>query len=67
VGFRVLIDGGGPGPGPHGLDVDEDGNGTVSDSRLYQLVRQPRKTSQTGPSRSRFLDSGVQAYVFTFG
>ena len=39
--FRVRIDGQPPGPA-HGLDVGEDGNGTVSDQRLYQLVRQPR-------------------------
>ena len=65
VPFRVRIDGVPPGPA-HGLDVGEDGGGTVSDQRLYQLVRQP------GPIVDRhfeieFLDSGLQAFVFTFG
>ena len=65
VRFRVLIDGAPPGPA-HGLDVDEEGNGTIADARLYQLIR------QGGPIADRtfeitFLDDGVQAYVFTFG
>jgi hypothetical protein len=65
VRFRVLVDGAPPGAAA-GLDVDEDGNGTVAEARLYQLVRQP------GPIADRtfeitFLDAGVQAYVFTFG
>jgi thiol-disulfide isomerase/thioredoxin len=62
VRFRVLVDGQ---PAP-GLDVDADGNGTVREQRLYQLVR------QRGPVRDRtvevtFLDAGVEAFVFTFG
>ena len=65
VPFRVRIDGHPPGSA-HGLDVDGDGNGTVSDQRLYQLVR------QSGPIADRrfdieFLDAGVEAFVFTFG
>ena len=40
VRFRVLIDGQPPGAA-HGLDVDEQGNGTVTEQRLYQLIRQP--------------------------
>ena len=61
----MLIDGGPP-KAARGLDVDERGNGTVAEARLYQLVR------QAGPIRDRtfeitFLDSGAQAYVFTFG
>jgi thiol-disulfide isomerase/thioredoxin len=65
VRFRVLLDGQPPGAG-HGVDVDDQGNGTVTDPRLYQLVRQP------GPIGERtfevtFLDPGVQAYAFTFG
>jgi hypothetical protein len=63
--FRVLLDGQPPGTG-HGADVDDQGNGTVTEPRLYQLVRQP------GPVTERtfeitFLDPGVQAYAFTFG
>jgi thiol-disulfide isomerase/thioredoxin len=65
VRFRVLLDGQPPGAA-HGADVDDQGNGTVADPRLYQLVRQP------GPVTDRtfeitFLDPGVQAYAFTFG
>jgi thiol-disulfide isomerase/thioredoxin len=65
VPFRVLVDGDPPGTA-HGLDVDEDGRGTVSQQRLYQLIR------QQGPIGDRtfeitFLDPGVEAYVFTFG
>ena len=65
VRFRVLVDGGAPGPA-HGLDVDEDGNGTVDEARLYQLVRQPGNVSDR-TFEITFLDSGAQAYVFTFG
>jgi thiol-disulfide isomerase/thioredoxin len=65
VPFRVLVDGRPPGD-THGLDVDEDGNGTVTQQRLYQLVREP------GPIADRtfeiaFEAPGVEAYVFTFG
>jgi hypothetical protein len=65
VRFRVLIDGEPPGTA-HGIDVDDQGDGTVSEQRLYQLVRQET------PIADRlfeivFLDSGVEAYCFTFG
>ena len=65
VRFRVLLDGKAPGV-DHGMDIDAEGNGQVTDQRLYQLVRQP------GPVTDRtfeatFLDPGVQAYAFTFG
>ena len=65
VRFQVLLDGQPP-AAAHGTDADDQGNGTVTDPRLYQLVRQP------GPVTDRtfevtFLDPGVQAYAFTFG
>jgi thiol-disulfide isomerase/thioredoxin len=65
VRFQVLLDGAPPGA-DHGLDVDEDGNGTVSEVRIHQLIR------QAGPIVERtfeitFLDPGVRAFVFTFG
>ena len=63
--FRVRIDGQPPGPA-HGLDVGEDGNGTVSDQRLYQLVRQPRAIADRRFD-IEFLDAGLEAFVFTFG
>jgi thiol-disulfide isomerase/thioredoxin len=65
IRFRVTIDGMPPGDS-HGSDVDADGNGVVSEHRLYQLVRQ----SGTIANRTfeiRFLDPGVQVYAFTFG
>jgi thiol-disulfide isomerase/thioredoxin len=65
VPFRVLIDGEPPGDA-HGLDVDEAGHGTVSQPRLYQLVRERRRiTDRT--FEIAFLAAGVEAYVFTFG
>ena len=65
VRFRVLLDGRPPGPA-HGGDVDEQGYGTVSEQRLYQLIRQ---TQPIAPRRFEieFLDSGVEAFAFTFG
>jgi hypothetical protein len=65
VGFQVRIDGESPGEG-HGLDVDAEGNGTVAEERLYQLVRQPGNDSDR-TFEITFRDQGVQAYVFTFG
>ena len=63
--FEVRIDGQPPGD-DHGLDVDASGRGTLSEPRMYQLVR------QRGPAAPRtfeitFLDAGARAYVFTFG
>jgi cytochrome c biogenesis protein CcdA/thiol-disulfide isomerase/thioredoxin len=65
VRFRVSIDGAAPGK-DHGTDVAADGAGTVTEQRLYQLVR------QTGDVKDHtfaieFLDPGVEAYSFTFG
>jgi cytochrome c biogenesis protein CcdA/thiol-disulfide isomerase/thioredoxin len=65
VRFRVTIDGAAPGES-HGADIDANGDGVVTDHRLYQLVR------QSGPIKDRtftiqFLDPEVQAYAFTFG
>jgi hypothetical protein len=65
VPFRVLIDGEPPGAA-HGTDVDEQGNGAVSEQRLYQLVRQPEPIADRH-FEIEFLDSGVEAYCFTFG
>jgi hypothetical protein len=65
VRFQVLVDGAPPGQA-HGEDVDDDGNGTVAESRLYQLVRQPGSDSDR-TFEITFLDPGVRAYVFTFG
>jgi thiol-disulfide isomerase/thioredoxin len=65
VRFRVLIDGGAPNAA-HGEDVDDQGNGTLTEPRMYQLIRQP------GPIIDRqfeiqFLEAPATAYSFTFG
>src|SRR5262249_36534036 len=41
VRFRVSIDGHPP-DAAHGTDVDAQGNGTLAEPRLYQLIRQPK-------------------------
>jgi thiol-disulfide isomerase/thioredoxin len=65
VPFRVLVDGEPPGAA-HGLDVDELGHGTLSQQRLYQLIREPRSIADR-TLEITFLAPGVEAYVFTFG
>ena len=63
--FRVLIDGQPPGAA-HGVDVDEQGNGTVTEQRLHQLIRQ-QNTIVDRLFEIEFLDPGAQAFAFTFG
>jgi hypothetical protein len=65
VRFRVLIDGKPPGAA-HGIDVDDQGYGSVSEQRLYQLIRQPEPIVDR-LFEIEFLDSSVEAFVFTFG
>jgi hypothetical protein len=65
VRFRVRIDGQSPGAA-HGLDVDDQGTGTVTDQRLYQLIRQAQPITDR-LFEIEFLDPGVEAYAFTFG
>ncbi len=65
VRFRVLIDGQPPGAA-HGVDVDEQGNGTVTEQRLHQLIRQQKPIADR-LFEIEFLDSGVEAFAFTFG
>ena len=65
VRFRVLLDGHPPGPA-HGYDVDDQGNGTASEPRLYQLIRQPKPIVDR-LFEIEFLDPVAQAFVFTFG
>ncbi|WP_337997225.1 cytochrome c biogenesis protein DipZ [Oleispirillum naphthae] len=65
VRFRVLLDGAPPGPAA-GMDADAQGFGQVTENRLYQLIRQPGGIADRDFS-IEFLDSGVQAFAFTFG
>ena len=50
----------------HGTDVAPDGSGSVTEQRLYQLVRQSGDVTDRTFS-IEFLDPGVSAYAFTFG
>ena len=61
----MRVDGYAPGPS-HGVDVDEDGQGLLRDGRLYQLVREHDRVRER-TLEITFLESGAEAYVFTFG
>ena len=63
--FQVLIDGHPPGKA-HGVDADEQGHGTVTEPRMYQLIRQ-QSAIVDRQFEIEFLDSGIEAYSFTFG
>lgn len=65
VRFRVFIDGR-PAGAAHGTDVDNQGNGTVREPRMYQLIRQ-RSTIADRQFEIKFLDPGIEAFCFTFG
>ncbi len=65
VPFQVTVDGKPPGV-DHGSDTDASGNGTVKETRLYQLVRQSGDALER-TFEIRFLKPGVEAFVFTFG
>jgi thiol-disulfide isomerase/thioredoxin len=65
VRFRVFIDGE-PAGVAHGADTDEQGNGIVSEQRTYQLIRQPVPIADQ-TFEIEFLDSGLEAFAFTFG
>ncbi|WDZ81149.1 cytochrome c biogenesis protein DipZ (plasmid) [Ensifer adhaerens] len=65
IRFQVTVDGAPP-AADRGSDIDASGRGTVTETRLYQLVR------QSGAARERtfeirFLEPGAEAFVFTFG
>lgn len=67
VHFRVTLDGKPPGAS-HGADTGRDGQGTITEKRLYQLIR--LDSSMTGAPhtfRIEFDAPGVQAFAFTFG
>jgi thiol-disulfide isomerase/thioredoxin len=65
VRFTVRLDGRPPADA-HGLDADAAGEGTVSEPRMYQLVRQPGAVAER-TFEITFHDRDVRAYVFTFG
>jgi len=65
IRFRVQLDGSSPGAN-HGADTDAHGEGVIKEQRLYQLIRQGEAVGQHVFS-IEFLDTGVEAYSFTFG
>ncbi len=65
VRFRVLIDGRATGEA-RGTDVDALGQGTVTEPRMYHLIRQPKPIIERRFD-VEFLEAGVEAYSFTFG
>ena len=50
----------------HGVDVDDQGNGVVTEPRMYQLIRQQAPIVDR-QFEIEFLNAGVEAYSFTFG
>jgi hypothetical protein len=63
--FKVKLNGAAPGD-DHGVDSAADGSGEIRQPRMYQLIR------QKGPIKDvifeiEFLDTGVEAFSFTFG
>jgi thiol-disulfide isomerase/thioredoxin len=65
VRFRVLVDGKPPGAA-RGVDLDENGNGTVTEQRMYQLIRQQKPVVER-LFEIEFIDPGIEAFSFTFG
>jgi hypothetical protein len=65
VRFRILIDGQSPGA-DRGTDVNENGDGTATEQRLYQLIRQSGQIEDR-TFEIEFLDPGIALFAFTFG
>ena len=55
-----------PGAPAHGLDVDDQGNGTVTESRMCQLIREP-ELIEGRQFEVEFPDEGMEAYSVTCG
>ena len=65
IHFKVRLDGAAPGA-DKGADVGTDGSGVVNEQRLYQLIRLAHPGAEH-TVEIEFLDSGVEAFAFTFG
>jgi hypothetical protein len=50
----------------HGVDVDDPGNGSVTEPRMYRLIRQRTPVSDR-QFEIDFFEAGVEAYSFIFG
>lgn len=65
VRFRLKLDGTVPSDA-YGSDCTPEGSGTVSEPRLYQLIRQKGRVEDR-TVEIEFLDPGLEAFSFTFG
>jgi thiol-disulfide isomerase/thioredoxin len=65
IPFRVFLDGEAA-DDRHGTDLGANRTGAVTDQRTYQLIRQLGRIEDRR-FEIEFLDSGVEAYCFTFG
>ena len=65
IPFRVFFDGQ-LAEDVRGTDVASDGSGILTDQRTYQLIRQGGSIVER-LFEIEFLDSGAEAYCFTFG
>lgn len=65
VKFKITIDGKPP-MADHGQDVNQEGEGLVTEFRLYQLIRQQQNRKEHVFS-IEFLDTNVSVFAFTFG
>ena len=50
----------------HGADIDDRRNDTVTEQRLYELMRQPQPIADP-QFEIDFPDPGVEIFAFTFG
>jgi Thioredoxin like C-terminal domain len=50
----------------HGTDVDGEGYGTVTEPRMYQLIRQQMPIIDRR-FEIEFIGAGAEAFSFTFG
>lgn len=65
IHFKVTLDGKALGVN-HGVDTDAQGNGIVTEQRLYQLVRQAG-TLKEHTLRIEFFKADAEVFAFTFG
>ena len=65
IHFRVLIDGK-PVGAAAGIDLDGQGNGALTEQRMYQLIRQTQPIVDHEIS-IEFLDAGAEVFSVTFG
>lgn len=63
---KVLLDGKLIAPGVRGADVAADGTVTIKDAKLYGLV-DTKDQYERHTLTLEFLDTGVEAFAFTFG